>query len=77
MRLASGSRLDFYEIIEPLGAGGMGEVYRARDTSLKRDVAIKVLPDHWSRDPGRPQRFELEAQSTAALNPQRKPHRGP
>ena len=46
----------------------MGEVYRARDTSLKRDVAIKVLPDHWSLDPGRLQRFELEAQATAALN---------
>ncbi len=68
MLLAAGSRLDSYEIIAPLGAGGMGEVYRARDTSLKRDVAIKVLPDYWSRDPGRLHRFELEAQATAALN---------
>jgi hypothetical protein len=68
MRLVAGSRLDSYEITGPLGAGGMGEVYRARDTSLKRDVAIKVLPDHWSRDPGRLHRFELEAQATAALN---------
>jgi serine/threonine protein kinase len=68
MRLVAGCRLDSYEIIAPLGAGGMGEVYRARDTSLKRDVAIKVLPDHWSRDPGRLHRFELEAQATAALN---------
>src|SRR6201997_5195407 len=68
MLLAAGSRLDAYEIIAPLGAGGMGEVYRARDTLLKRDVAIKVLPDYWSRDTDRLQRFELEAQATAALN---------
>src|SRR5260370_14279896 len=68
MLLVAGSRLDSYEIIAPLGAGGMGEVYRARDTSLKRDVAIKVLPDFWSRDPERLHRFELEAQATAALN---------
>jgi eukaryotic-like serine/threonine-protein kinase len=68
MLLAAGSRLDAYEIIAPLGAGGMGEVYRARDTLLKREVAIKVLPDDWSRDPDRLQRFELEAQATATLN---------
>jgi serine/threonine protein kinase/WD40 repeat protein len=68
MLLAAGSRLDAYEIIAPLGVGGMGEVYRARDTLLKRDVAIKVLPDYWSRDPVRLQRFELEAQATAALS---------
>jgi len=68
MRLVAGVRLDSYEIAAPLGAGGMGEVYRARDTSLKRDVAIKVLPDDWSRDAGRLRRFELEAQTTAALN---------
>ena len=68
MLLIAGSRLDSYEIIAPLGAGGMGEVYRARDTSLKRDVAIKVVREYWSRDPDRLRRFELEAQATAALN---------
>src|ERR1700742_746416 len=68
MPLAAGSRLDSYEILSPLGAGGMGEVYRARDTALKRDVAIKVLPEYWSRDPERLRRFELEAQAAAALN---------
>jgi serine/threonine protein kinase len=65
--LAAGSRLDSFEIVAPLGADGMGEVYRARDTVLKRDVAIKVLPDYWSRDPERLRRFELEAQAAAAL----------
>src|ERR1022692_688383 len=68
MPLAPGSRLDSYEIIAPLGAGGMGEVYRARDAALKRDVAVKVLPEYWSRDPERLRRFEQEAQATAALN---------
>ncbi len=68
MPLVAGSRLDSYEIIAPLGVGGMGEVYRARDTTLKRDVAIKVLPEYWSRDPERLRRFEQEAQATAALN---------
>ncbi len=68
MPLAPGSRLDSYEIIAPLGAGGMGEVYRARDATLKRDVAIKVLPEYWARDPERLRRFEHEAQATAALN---------
>jgi eukaryotic-like serine/threonine-protein kinase len=68
MPLVAGSRLDSYEIVAPLGAGGMGEVYRARDTTLKRDVAIKVLPEYWSRDPERLRRFEQEAQATAALN---------
>src|SRR5215470_613120 len=67
MSLAAGTRLDSFEIVAPLGAGGMGEVYRARDTVLKRDVAIKVLPDYWSRDPERLHRFELEAQAAAAL----------
>src|SRR5262249_20320870 len=68
MPLVVGSRVDSYEIVTPLGAGGMGEVYRARDTSLKRDVAIKVLPEFWSRDPERLRRFELEAQAAATLN---------
>ncbi len=68
MTLAAGTRLDTFEIVAPLGAGGMGEVYRARDTTLKRDVAIKILPDSWSRDPERLRRFEQEAQATAALN---------
>ena len=68
MPLVAGTRLDCYEIIAPLGAGGMGEVYRAHDTALKRDVAIKVLPAYWSRDPERLQRFELEAQAAAALS---------
>ena len=68
MPLQQGSRLGPYEILAPLGAGGMGEVYRARDTMLKRDVAIKVLPAEWSRDGERLHRFELEAQAAAALN---------
>src|SRR5271165_1900120 len=68
MTLAEGTRLDSYEIVAPLGAGNMGEVYRARDTKLKRDVAIKVLPEYWSRDPERLHRFELEAQAAATLN---------
>src|ERR1039457_6000564 len=68
MPLLAGSRLDSYEIVAPLGAGGMGEVYRARDVALKRDVAIKVLPEFWSRDHERLRRFAQEAQATAALN---------
>ena len=68
MTLAAGTRLDSFEIVAPLGAGGMGEVYRARDLTLKRDVAIKVLPEYWSRDPERLHRFEQEAQAAAALN---------
>lgn len=68
MQLAAGSRLSTYEIVAPLGAGGMGEVYRARDPALKRDVAIKVLPEDWSGDAERLHRFEVEAQATAALN---------
>jgi eukaryotic-like serine/threonine-protein kinase len=68
MSLAAGTRLDAFEIVAPLGAGGMGEVYRARDTVLKRDVAIKVLPEYWSHDPERLHRFEQEAQAAAALN---------
>src|SRR5260370_39638379 len=68
MTLVAGTRLDSYEIIASVGAGGMGEVYRARDATLKRDVAIKVLPEHWLRDPERLRRFEQEAQATAALS---------
>ena len=68
MPLVAGFQLDSYEIIALLGAGGMGEVYRARDAALKRDVAIKVLPGEWSRDAERLRRFELEAQAAAALN---------
>src|SRR5213593_2657354 len=64
----SGSRLGSYEIVEPLGAGGMGEVYPGRDTTLGRDVAIKVLPEIFSADPTRLARFEREAQLLAALN---------
>src|SRR5580692_4818696 len=68
MSLAAGTKLGPYEIIAPIGAGGMGEVYRARDTRLDRDVALKVLPDHLARDPGRRKRFEQEARAVAALN---------
>jgi len=68
MALTPGTKIDGYEVFGPLGAGGMGEVYRARDATLKRDVAIKVLPEYWSRDPERLRRFEQEAQATAALN---------
>jgi len=66
--LTPGTRLGPYEILAPLGAGGMGEVYRARDERLKRDVAIKVLPVSFSADPDRLRRFEQEAQAAGALN---------
>src|SRR5271168_290709 len=68
MGLTAGTKLDGYEILDLLGAGGMGEVYRARDSVLKRDVAIKVLPSFVSNDPDRLHRFEQEAQAAAALN---------
>jgi Tol biopolymer transport system component len=68
MSLASGTRLGSYEIVAPLGAGGMGEVYRARDGKLNRDVAIKVLPEHLGVDPDALGRFEREAQSVASLS---------
>ena len=68
MSLASGSRLGPYEILAPLGAGGMGEVYRARDARLGREVAIKVLPESLASDPERLKRFEKEARSASALN---------
>src|SRR5207253_10077446 len=61
-------RLGPYEIVAPLGAGGMGEVYRARDTRLGRDVALKILPPEMANDPARIQRFEQEARAIAALN---------
>ena len=68
MSLCSGARLGPYEIVSPLGAGGMGEVYRARDTKLNRDVALKVLPDLLAADPDRLARFRREAQLLASLN---------
>ena len=67
-RLAPGSQLGSYEIVAPLGAGGMGEVYRARDATLNRDVAVKVLPDLFAHDRDRLARFRREAQILAALN---------
>src|SRR5450830_1538910 len=68
MAISSGTRLGPYEILAPLGAGGMGEVYRAKDPRLGRDVAIKVLPASFSSDPDRLRRFEHEAQAAGALN---------
>ena len=67
MPLSAGVRLGPYEITSPLGAGGMGEVYRARDTRLDRTVAIKVLPAHLATSPERRQRFEREAKAISAL----------
>jgi len=66
--LTAGTRLGPYEILAPLGAGGMGEVYRARDTRLERTVAIKILPAQFSADPVRKQRFEREAKTISSLN---------
>jgi len=68
MGLPTGEKLGPYEIQSRLGAGGMGEVYRARDTRLHRDVAVKVLPSVFSDDADRLRRFEQEARATAALN---------
>ena len=68
MTLPSGTRLGPYEIVAPIGAGGMGEVFRAKDTRLGRDVAIKVLPDTFAKDADRLRRFEQEARAVAALN---------
>src|SRR5215471_12484498 len=68
MSLASGTHLGPYEILAPLGAGGMGEVYRARDTRLERTVAIKILPAQFSADAVRKQRFEREAKTISQLN---------
>jgi TolB-like protein/Tfp pilus assembly protein PilF len=68
MALSAGTRLGPYEILEPLGAGGMGEVYRARDPRLKREVALKVLPAELASEPERLERFQREAETLAALN---------
>ena len=68
MSLVAGSKLGPYEVIGLLGAGGMGEVYRARDERLKREVAIKVLPASFSADAERLRRFEQEAQTAGGLN---------
>jgi len=68
MPLASGTRLGSYEIQAPIGAGGMGEVYRATDTKLGRAVALKILPTEMAHDPDRLARFHREARAVAALN---------
>jgi Tol biopolymer transport system component len=68
MALTSGTRFGSYEVTDPIGVGGMGEVYRARDTNLKRDVAIKVLPESFAEDADRLARFQREAEALAALN---------
>ncbi len=68
MALNVGTRLGVYDVTAQIGQGGMGEVYRARDTTLDRDVAIKVLPDAFASDPERLARFEREAKVLASLN---------
>src|SRR3989440_5314206 len=68
MPITIGSKLGAHEITALLGRGGMGEVYRARDTKLKREVAIKILPEEFSNDPDRMARFQREAEALAALN---------
>lgn len=68
MPLSVGDKLGPYEILAPIGAGGMGEVYKARDTKLDREVAIKVLPVALAQDPARLARFEREAKVLASLN---------
>ena len=68
MALTSGQRLGAYEIVALIGQGGMGEVYRARDTKLKREVAIKVLPEAFAKDAERLARFRREAEVLASLN---------
>src|SRR4026208_362910 len=68
MALSAGTRLGPYEILAPIGARGMGEVYRAKDTKLGRDIALKVLPESFAHDPERMARFEREAQVLAPLN---------
>src|SRR5881296_2321366 len=68
MNIAAGTRFERYEILSPLGKGGMGEVYLALDTRLKRKVALKLLPSHFTQDADRMRRFEQEAQAASALN---------
>src|SRR5712692_795569 len=68
MSISAGTRLGPYEVLAPLGAGGMGEVYRARDTKLGREVAIKVMPAAFAAEPERLARFRREAQVLASLN---------
>src|SRR5579863_8292289 len=68
MLLAAGDKLGAYQILAPIGAGGMGEVYRAKDTKLGREVAVKVLPAAFAQDPDRLARFEREAKVLASLN---------
>ena len=68
MPLSPGARLGVYEVTAKIGEGGMGEVYRARDTKLNRDVALKVLPELFASDPDRLARFQREAQLLASLN---------
>ena len=68
MTLSPGSRLGPYEVLSPLGAGGMGEVYKAKDTRLERTVAIKVLPSHLSSSEDVRQRFEREAKTISSLS---------
>ena len=68
MPVSPGTKLGHYDVVEAIGAGGMGEVYRARDTKLERDVAIKVLPEEFSRDKERLARFQREAKLLAQLN---------
>src|SRR5216683_8189724 len=68
MALSAGTKFGPYEIQSPLGAGGMGEVYRAKDTRLDRIVAVKILPSHLSENPEAKQRFEREARAISSLN---------
>src|SRR5947207_5225245 len=68
LALTTGTRLGVYEVTAQIGEGGMGQVYRARDTKLNRDVALKLLPDAFASDPDRLARFTREAQTLASLN---------
>ena len=72
MPISPGTKLGHYDVVEAIGAGGMGEVYRARDTKLERDVAIKVLPEEFSRDKERLARFQPEANPRAPESLQRR-----